>query len=122
MGFTLRYGIDKGQVSLHSDNGSPMKGQTMLATLHNLGVIASRSRPSVSNDNPYSESLFRTLKYRPLMPVKPFDSIDQASQWVIGLVDWYNQEHRHSAIKFVTPEQRHLGQDKVDPIVKTIFH
>jgi len=122
MGFTLRCGIDKGQVSLHSDNGSPMKGQTMLATLHNLGVIASRSRPSVSNDNPYSESLFRTLKYRPLMPVKPFDSIDQASQWVIGLVDWYNQEHRHSAIKFVTPEQRHLGQDKVDPIVKTIFH
>jgi len=106
-----RYGIDKGQVSLHSDNGSPMKGQTMLATLHDLGVIASRSRPSVSNDNPYSESLFRTLKYRPLMPVKPFDSIDQARQWVIGLVDWYNQEHRHSAIKFVTPEQRHLGQD-----------
>jgi transposase InsO family protein len=106
-----RYGIDKGQVSLHSDNGSPMKGQTMQAMMHDLGVIASRSRPSVSNDNPYSESLFRTLKYRPLMPVKPFESIDQARQWAIGLVDWYNQEHRHSAIKFVTPEQRHLGQD-----------
>ena len=106
-----RYGIDKGQVSLHSDNGSPMKGQTMQAMMHDLGVIASRSRPSVSNDNPYSESLFGTLKYRPLMPVKPFESIDQARQWAIALVDWYNQEHRHSAIKFVTPQQRHLGQD-----------
>ncbi len=106
-----RYGIDKGQVSLHSDNGSPMKGQTMAAMMQELGVIASRSRPAVSNDNPYSESLFGTLKYRPLMPVKPFESIDQARKWAIGLVDWYNQEHRHSAIKFVTPEQRHLGQD-----------
>jgi transposase InsO family protein len=106
-----RYGIDKGQVALHSDNGAPMKGQTMLAMMHDLGVIASRSRPSVSNDNPYSESLFRTLKYRPLMPVEPFESIQQARQWAIGLVDWYNQEHRHSAIKFVTPQQRHLGQD-----------
>lgn len=106
-----RHGIDKGQVSLHSDNGSPMKGQTMQAMMHDLGVIASRSRPSVSNDNPYSESLFATLKHRPLMPVKPFESIEQARQWTIGLVDWYNQEHRHSAIKFVTPEQRHLGQD-----------
>lgn len=106
-----RYGIDKGQVSLHSDNGSPMKGQTMQAMMLDLGVIASRSRPSVSNDNPYSESLFGTLKYRPLMPVKPFESIHLARQWAIGLVDWYNQEHRHSAIKFVTPQQRHLGQD-----------
>ena len=106
-----RYGIEKGQVALHSDNGSPMKAQTTLAMMHDLGVIASRSRPSVSNDNPYSESLFRTLKYRPLMPVEPFESIDQARQWAIGLVGWYNQEHRHSAIKFVTPQQRHLGQD-----------
>jgi transposase InsO family protein len=106
-----RYGIDKGRVSLHSDNGSPMKGQTMQAMMLDLGVIASRSRPSVSNDNPYSESLFGTLKYRPLMPVKPFESIHLARQWAIGLVDWYNQEHRHSAIKFVTPQQRHLGQD-----------
>jgi len=106
-----RHGIDKGQVALHSDNGSPMRGQTMLTMMQNLGVIASRSRPSVSNDNPFSESLFRTLKYRPLMPVKPFESIEQARLWAIGLVDWYNQEHRHSAIGFVTPEQRHLGHD-----------
>ena len=108
----LRHGIAKEQVRLHSDNGSPMKGQTMLAMIQELGVIASRSRPSVSNDNPYSESLFRTLKYRPLMPLKAFETIEQARLWVIGLVDWYNQEHRHSAIKFVTPAQRHLGLDE----------
>ena len=60
-----REGVERGQVTLHSDNGSPMKGATMLATLQELGVIPSFSRPSVSNDNPYSESLFRTLKYRP---------------------------------------------------------
>jgi transposase InsO family protein len=106
-----RHGVGKDQVHLHSDNGSPMKGQTMLAMMNELGVMASRSRPSVSNDNPYSESLFATLKYRPLMPVKPFETIEQARLWAIGLVDWYNQEHRHSGIKFVTPEQRHLGQD-----------
>lgn len=106
-----RFNIAPDQVSLHSDNGSPMRGQTMLAMMHDLGVMASRSRPSVSNDNPYSESLFRTLKYRPLMPVKPFESIEQARTWAFSLVDWYNREHRHSSIKFVTPEQRHLGQD-----------
>lgn len=92
-----RHGIAKDQVHLHSDNGAPMKGQTMLSMMQELGVLASRSRPSVSNDNPYSESLFGTLKYRPLMPVKPFESIEKARLWVIGLVDWYNQHHRHSA-------------------------
>lgn len=107
----LRHGVDKGQVHLHSDNGSPMKGQTMLAMMQELGVMASRSRPSVSNDNPFSESLFATLKHRPLMPIKPFETIEQARLWAIGLVDWYNQEHRHGGIKFVTPEQRHFGQD-----------
>jgi putative transposase len=107
-----RHGITRDQVRLHSDNGSPMKGQTMLAMMQELGVIASRSRPSVSNDNPYSESLFRTLKYRPLMPLKAFETIEQARLWVIALVDWYNQEHRHSAIKFVTPAQRHRGLDE----------
>ncbi len=107
----LRHGIAKGKVTLHSDNGSPMKGATMLATLKRLGVIPSRSRPAVSNDNPFSEALFRTLKYRPDMPVKPFSDIEQARQWVQSLVNWYNFEHRHSAISFVTPEQRHTGQD-----------
>lgn len=107
----LRNGIQQGQVTLHSDNGSPMKGATMLATMQNLGVAASRSRPSVSNDNPYSESLFRTLKYRPDRPVKPFEDLGKAREWGELLVDWYSREHRHSAINFVTPEQRHTGQD-----------
>ena len=106
-----REGIMPDQVTLHSDNGSPMKGATMLATLQELGVIPSFSRPSVSNDNPYSESLFRTLKYRPEYPEKPFSNLLSARGWVQGFVDWYNFEHLHSAIQFVTPAQRHTGED-----------
>ena len=83
----------------------------MLATLQELGVTPSFSRPSVSNDNPYSESLFRTLKYRPEYPEKPFAEISAARIWVEGFVRWYNHEHLHSEIKFVTPEQRHTGKD-----------
>ncbi len=107
-----RHGIGPGQLVVHSDNGAPMKGETMLATMQRLGVAPSRSRPSVSNDNPYSESLFRTLKYRPKLPVKPFECLLQARRGVTELVHWYNDEHRHSAIGFVTPNQRHAGQDK----------
>jgi len=107
-----RQGIAAGQLVVHSDNGAAMKGETMLATMQRLGVAASRGRPSVSNDNPYSESLFRTLKYRPAMPVKPFENLFQARRWVTDLVHWYNDEHRHSAIGFVTPSQRHVEQDK----------
>ena len=106
-----REGVERGQVTLHSDNGSPMKGATMLATLQELGVMPSFSRPSVSNDNPYSESLFRTLKYRPEYPEKSFEDLSDARTWVKGFVSWYNNEHRHSGIKFVTPEQRHSGKD-----------
>lgn len=107
-----REDIRRNQVTLHSDNGSPMKGATMLATLQALGVVPSFSRPSVSNDNPYSESLFRTLKYRPEYPEKAFEDLSAARRWVKGFVNWYNHEHLHSAIKFVTPEQRHSGEDK----------
>ena len=96
---------------LHADNGGPMKGSTMLAKLHQLGVLASFSRPRVSDDNPYAEALFRTLKYRPGYPRKPFDSIEQARSWVAGFVAWYNGEHLHSALRFVTPDERHAGQD-----------
>jgi putative transposase len=98
-------------LTLHSDNGSPMKGSTMLATMQALGVVPSFSRPSVSNDNPYSESLFRTLKYVPSYPRKPFESIDAAWAWVERFVDWYNCEHRHSGIGFVAPDERHRGHD-----------
>ena len=107
-----REGIQSDQLILHSDNGSPMKGATMLATLQQLGVMPSLSRPAVSNDNPYSESLFKTLKYRPKYPLKPFDGVSKARDWVTGLVEWYNHEHRHSAIRFVTPAQRHEGLDE----------
>nr|VFK61177.1 MAG: Transposase InsO and inactivated derivatives [Candidatus Kentron sp. TUN] len=107
----LAEGIRREGLILHSDNGSPMRGATMLATLQKLGVIPSFSRPSVSNDNPYSESLFRTLKYCPAYPGKLFENIEQARQWVHRFVQWYNQEHRHSAIRYVTPGQRHRGED-----------
>ena len=106
-----REGIQPNQVILHADNGGPMKGSTMLATLQRLGVMPSFSRPAVSNDNPYSESLFKTLKYRPAYPLRPFADLAAARRWVSGLVDWYNREHRHSAIRFVTPAQRHAGED-----------
>lgn len=106
-----REGVIEQQVTLHSDNGSPMKGATMLATLQELGVVPSFSRPSVSNDNPYSESLFRTLKYRPEYPEQRFENLSGGRQWVKGFVGWYNNEHLHSGIKFVTPAQRHAGDD-----------
>lgn len=107
----LREQVAKAQLRLHSDNGSPMKGATMLATLERLGVMPSFSRPSVSNDNAFSESAFRTLKYSSRIPSKPFESVDVAREWVAQFVDWYNLEHRHSSIKFVTPDQRHRGED-----------
>ena len=83
----------------------------MLATLQRLGVVPSFSRPSVSDDNPYSEALFRTLKYVPNYPDKPFESLEAAREWVHVFVAWYNEDHRHSAIGFVTPAQRHRGED-----------
>ena len=97
---------------LHSDNGGPMKSSTLLAKLEDLGVTPSRNRPRVSDDNPYSESLFRTLKYRPLWPSEGFADLDEARAWIRKFVDWYNHEHRHSRIKYVTPAQRHRGEDK----------
>jgi len=109
----LRRHVVRGQITVHSDNGSPMKGETMLATMQRLGVSQSRSRPAVSNDNPYSESLFKTLKYRPQWPIKPFADLLAARRHVVELVHWYNQKHRHSAIRFVTPDQRHHGADRL---------
>jgi len=96
---------------LHSDNGAPMKAQTMKAKLEELGVLSSYSRPRVSNDNPYSEALFRTLKYRPEWPSSGFTGLDDARDWVQNFVSWYNDEHKHSKINFVTPAQRHAGKD-----------
>jgi putative transposase len=104
--------VHQDQLVLHSDNGKPMKGATMLATLEKLGVIPSFSRPSVSDDNPFSESLFRTVKYNPTFPlVTRFDRIEGARIWMEKFVAWYNTQHLHSGLKFVTPEDRHNGVD-----------
>lgn len=107
----LSEGVIQRDLVLHSDNGSPMKGATMLATLQKLGIIPSFSRPAVSNDNPYSESLFGTMKYTPAYPEKPFADLKEAREWVYRFVQWYNEEHLHSGICFVTPAQRHRGED-----------
>lgn len=94
---------------LHSDNGAPMRSYTLKAKLESLGVMSSFSRPRVSNDNPYSEALFKTCKYRPGYPKKGFSSIESAREWVLEFVDWYNNKHYHSGINFVTPSSRHSG-------------
>lgn len=107
----LAEAIHESGLVLHADNGGPMKGSTMLATLQMLGVVPSFSRPSVSDDNPYSESLFRTLKYAPAYPTTAFESLEAARAWVHRFVQWYNNQHRHSAIRYVTPNQRHNGQE-----------
>lgn len=106
-----REGVDATKLALHSDNGTPMKASTMLAMLRGLGVMPSFSRPRVSDDNPFSEALFRTLKYRPAYPRKPFETIEQARAWVDQFVAWYNHEHLHSGIRFVAPAARHAGHD-----------
>ena len=99
------------KLALHADNGGPMKGSTLLAMLQRLGVVASFSRPCVSDDNPFSEALFRTMKYRPGFPRKPFESFAAALKWVEDFVHWYNNEHLHSAIRYVTPSDRHSGKE-----------
>ena len=96
---------------LHGDNGATLKATTVLAMLHWLGIKPSYSRPRVSDDNAFAEALFRTAKYRPEFPLKGFVDLDSARQWAARFVQWYNQEHRHSGIRYVTPAQRHAGQD-----------
>ena len=102
---------------LHSDNGKPMKGSSMLSTMQWLGIVPSFSRPQVSDDNPYIEALFRTLKYRPGFASRRFADLEEAEAWVERLVQWYNYQHRHSGIGFVTPHERHTGLD-VDRLAK----
>lgn len=104
-------GIDPQGLVLHSDNGKPMRGTTMVATLQWLGIVPSFSRPHVCNDNPYSEALFRTLKHTPVYPRLPFADLEAAYRWVARFVTWYNSEHRHSAIRYVTPDERHSGAE-----------
>lgn len=97
---------------LHGDNGATLKATTVLAMLNWLGVKPSYSRPRVSDDNAYAEALFRTAKYRPEFPAQGFADLDQARTWAAGFVHWYNVEHRHSGIRYVSPAQRHAGDDQ----------
>ena len=111
----LRRGCLKEQTAgrplvLHSDNGTAMKGATTLASMQQLGVKPSFSRPRVSNDNAYAEALFKTAKYCAFWPERPFDTLEEARAWVHRFVHWYNEEHCHSGLKYVTPGQRHRGQ------------
>ncbi|RKJ41551.1 transposase, partial [Butyricicoccus sp. 1XD8-22] len=94
---------------LHSDNGSPMKAATFQALLEKMGIQSSYSRPRVSNDNPFSEAMFRTLKYRPEYPSKGFEAVDPTRKWTSQFVYWYNEVHLHSGLNFVTPVQCHTG-------------
>jgi transposase InsO family protein len=98
---------------LHGDNGATIKATTVIAMLHWLGIKPSYSRPRVSDDNAFVESLFRTAKYRPEFPAKGFQTLDDARQWARSFVHWYNFNHRHSGIRYVSPAQRHAGEDRV---------
>jgi len=106
-----REGVPRGVLVVHQDNGSPMKGSTYFAKLADLGIKPSYSRPGVSDDNAYAESLFRTCKYRPEYP-GAFASLDEARAWVLAFVRWYNHEHKHRNLKFVSPAERHRGADR----------
>ena len=94
-----------------SDNGSAMKSSTMKAKMEELGVTPSYSRPRVSDDNPYVESFVQTLKYVPSWPSKGFTSLEESRAWVDRFVEWYNNEHKHRGLNYVTPSERHAGKD-----------
>ena len=106
-----REGIAGKTLVVHQDNGSPMKGSTYVAKLQELGIKPSYSRPGVSDDNAYAESLFRTCKYRPEFP-GAFTTLDEARQWVLRFTRWYNHEHKHRNLKFVSPAERHGGEER----------
>jgi transposase InsO family protein len=106
-----REGVSHGVLVVHQDNGSPMKGSTYLAKLAELGIRPSYSRPGVSDDNAYAESLFRTCKYRPTFP-GAFATLEDARAWMLSFVRWYNHSHKHRNLKFVSPAERHRGDDQ----------
>lgn len=106
-----REGVRADALVLHADNGSPRKGATLLATLQRRGVVPAFSRPAVSDDNPYAESLFSTLKGHPSFPDQPFDDLHEARRWAHGFARWYDTEHHPSGWQFVTPDPRHRRED-----------
>jgi putative transposase len=98
-------------ITRHLDNGSPMKGTTLVARCYLLGIASSYSRPRTSNDNADTESMFRTVKYCVSYPYDGFESLLVARVWIEGFVQFYNEEHHHSGLNFVTPNQKHNGED-----------
>jgi putative transposase len=105
----IKQGIDRNQLTLHSDRGAPMTSKTLAETLIDLGVARSLSRPQVSNDNPFSESQFKTMKYAPDFPDR-FDSLDHSRSHCRVFFPWYNDDHRHAGIAYLTPSQLHHGK------------
>jgi putative transposase len=117
--------IQKDQLTLHADRGSSMKSNTVGQLLADLGITKTHSRPHVSNDNPYSESAFKTLKYRPDFPDR-FGSIEDARRFCRDFFNWYNKDHRHSGIAMLTPEMLHYGLEdeiiaKRDLILENVY-
>lgn len=107
-----KYGIQPGQLVGHSDRGGPMTAKSFALLLADLGITQSFSRPHVSDDNPYSEAQFKTVKYNPTYPGR-FDLVEDARGWCVPLFDWYNNEHHHSALGWMTPADVHFGRVEV---------
>lgn len=103
-----KQGIQPDQLILHADNGAPMRGKAMSQLLVDLGILKSHSRPHTSDDNPFSEAQFKTLKYRPDFPAR-FSDIEVARTWARGFFRWYNEEHYHSGLNLLTPASVHEG-------------
>jgi putative transposase len=114
-----REGVEQDQLTLHQDRGAPMTAKTFSQTLVDMGVLASYSRPRVSNDNPFSESHFKTLKYMPTYPGR-FESLEEARAWCARFIEWYNHEHRHSGIAMLTPYDVHVG--RADAVLRARQH
>ena len=104
-----KHNVPPGQLTLHADRGGPMKAKATAFLLADLGVTRSHSRPHTSNDNPFSESHFKTLKYQPRFP-RQFGCIEEARGFCRAFFDWYNQHHHHAGIGLMTPDQVHFGQ------------
>lgn len=111
-GTCRREKIARHQLVLHADNGSPMKNADLSICFEKLGVARSHRRPRVSNDNAFSESMFRTVKHCTMYPARGrFASVESAREWMLRFEHWYNEAHLHSGIRYVTPSERHDGRD-----------
>lgn len=105
----LKQGIQAGQLTLHADNGASMKSHTVAELLEHLGILKTHNRPYTSNDNPFSEAQFKTMKYCPAFPIR-FESLTHGEAFCQPFFKWYNQEHYHSGIAWLTPQCVHHGQ------------